>query len=189
MNEFEVLVKENEKRIKAIARTWETNKYIRAYGLTELEDLYQECLIGFWKAYETFDETGGLSKFKTYSERVIKHHMLNITIHQRRKAAGKDGDSVWQEGLGLVDEYEEAPDTLEVSDVIKDVRRALNSELTEEAKSLYQFYFVHGLSFDEIAIVMNTYKMDVYRKLTGLLKNKRLINRLAAYHSGQRVVK
>ncbi len=186
MKSFETLVKKHEKQIRAIARSWESNKYIRAYDLHDPEDIYQECLIGFWNAYGSYDEDKELSSFKTYAERVVRNHMIDIVRHQKGKVTDSNSDDVvWNEGLQHVDDYEEAPDTLTPVDVRKDIKKALDNILTNEERNLYEMYFVQGLAMEEIAEATGTYKMDVGRKIKKLTQNPKLIEKLSAYRGEQ----
>ena len=186
MKSFETLVKKHEKQIRAIARSWESNKYIRAYDLHDPEDIYQECLIGFWNAYGSYDEDKELSSFKTYAERVVRNHMIDIVRHQKGKVTDSNSDDVvWNEGLQHVDDYEEAPDTLTPVDVRKDIKKVLDDALTTDERNLYEMYFAQGLSMEEIAEATGTYKMDVGRKIKKLTQNPKLIEKLSAYRGEQ----
>ena len=186
MKSFETLVKKHDKQIRAIARSWEDNKYIRAHDLQNSEDIYQECLIGFWDAYSSYDEDKELSSFKTYAERVIKHHMLKVVRKAKSVVAdNQTGQVVWSEGLQHVDDYEEAPDTLTPVDVRKDIKKALEEILTTDERNLYEMYFVQGLSQDEIAEFLGMSQKGISLRIEKLTQNPKLIEKLSAYRGEQ----
>jgi|14BtaG_2_1085337.scaffolds.fasta_scaffold05312_7 RNA polymerase sigma-70 factor (ECF subfamily) len=181
MNSFELILKKHKTQLRNIARSWEGNKYLRAYDLHDSDDIYQECLIAFMDAYKTYDKEISLSSFKTYVERVVRNHMIDLSLHQRSKVSGQRGDVVWQEDLVYVDDFEEAPDTLAPTDVRKDVDRTLNKLLTEEERQLYEMYYVHGLSQEEIKDILGVSQKTVSKKLGKLLLIPELRFLLSAY--------
>lgn len=185
MLDFDSQFKKYQKELEYLTHTWEGDTFIKAYDLHGRDDILQEINTAFWNACETYEENMGCT-FRSYWNICVKRHMLDLKRHVQRKVSNpKTGDTVWQEGLDQVDDYEEAPDTLTPVDVKKDIKKALDDVLTTEERNLYEMYFVQGLSMEEIAESTGTYKMDVGRKIKKLTQNPKLIEKLSAYRGEQ----
>jgi RNA polymerase sigma factor (sigma-70 family) len=179
--DFNIEFKNYEKEMRYLVKTWATDQHLRAYDLYEPEDILQEIYIAFWKALGDYNKGDVGVTFRTYWNRCVKNHMINLKDHSTRKVTGSTEEIVWQEGLDYVDEFEEAPDTLNPTDLTKDVNRALENVLSPSEVCIYDMYFRQGLTQQEISRITNTYRMDVSRAIEKIVNNQELRDRLTAY--------
>lgn len=73
MNELEKSINENENLIHQILKKY---KGIVNYSAFDYEDLFQEAVEGFIKAYKTYDKSKG--EFSTYATTVIRNKIANF---------------------------------------------------------------------------------------------------------------
>lgn len=179
--EYNTEFKNYEKEMQYLVKTWATDQHLRAYDLQEPEDILQEIHLSFWRALEDYNKGDVDVTFRTYWNRCVKNHMINLKDRAMRKVSGRAGGIVWQEDLSSVDDFEIAPDTLEPKDVEKDVNRAVEATLDTDERKLYELYFVDEKAMEEIAVILDTHKMSISRKIDKLINKPQLIKRLGAY--------
>lgn len=185
MLDFNTEFKKYQRELEYLTHTWEGDTFIKAYDLHGRDDILQEIHTAFWNACETYEENMGCT-FRSYWNICVKRHMLDLKRHVQRKVSNpKTGDTVWQEGLDQVDDYEEAPDTLTPVDVRKDIKKALDNILTTEERNLYEMYFVQGLTLDEIGDIQGVSHQYVSKMVSKLTSNPKLIEKLSAYRGEQ----
>ncbi len=175
---FEQLIEEHQKRIFSIA-------YRIAGNPEDAADMAQEVLVKIFRNLKNFR---GDSKFSTWLYRVATTTCLDEQKRQRRHTAySLDETLETEDGSLAVDPVDTGP-TPEESMERKAVRQAIHQaigKLKEEHKKVILLREVQGLSYEEIAKILNcsegTIKSRINRARDSLkkflLQNRELFDR------------
>ncbi len=159
VNAYELLVKEYEKSVYNLA--------LRMVGNSEdAADMSQEAFI---KAYNSLTSFRGDSKFSVWLYRIVSNVCLDFIRSRKRKQTmslsteDDDGDSV---EMDIADDTQ-SPERLMEKQLTRDaVRRALPS-MPPIQREILLLREIQGLSYDEIAEVLNleagTVKSRIFR--------------------------
>jgi len=144
---FDALVlKYQHKVLKLVQR------YVR--NPAEAEDIAQEAFI---KAYRALPAFRGDSAFYTWLYRIAINTAKNHLVATGRKPVSYDLDTQDPEQAGILNELREldTPEALVQSEEIRDtINRAIHA-LPEELRTAILLREIEGLSYEEIAEVMN----------------------------------
>jgi len=144
---FSILVKRYEKKILNIL-------YLQLGNIPDLEDLVQEVFI---KAFKNINSFRGESKFSTWLYRIA----INIAYDYRRKnkevysldnSINEDDDNTFESIIA--GDTKDPLDIVEKEDVKSKVRR-LMMELPNEYQEVLILREYEGLSYEEIAKILN----------------------------------
>jgi len=144
---FDVLVLKYQHRIVQLI-----NRYIRDQH--EALDIAQETFIKAYRALPTFR---GESAFYTWIYRIAINTAKNHIATRSRRPADDDIDietaEQFESAIGLRDQ--ETPEGLLLSDELAQVIQVALDELPDELRTAVSLRELDGLSYDEIADVMN----------------------------------
>ena len=157
-----------EEGFRLLIRHYQASLFRIAYGITldreESLDIVQEVFIKVYKNIRAFREASRLS---TWLHRITVNQCLNW----RRRWKGRFGwhhDSIDENGLAdhpALGTSDDDPEILFQNREMKETLWATLGELPEEARAVFVLRELEGLSYDEIAKVLNIKKGTVSSRL------------------------
>lgn len=146
-NAFNLLVTRYQGRLAHLV-----SRYVAS---SEVPDVVQEAFI---RAYRSLDSFKGESVFYTWLYRIAVNVAKNYLISQGRRPPSSDIDAAeaeTYEGADLLRNFDN-PENLVLSDEIKRVVFQTIDSLSEDLKTAITLREIDGLSYEEIAEIMDT---------------------------------
>lgn len=144
---FDLLVRKYQHKIAKLV-----SRYV--YDRTEVEDVTQEAFI---KAYRAIAGFRGESAFYTWLYRIAINTAKNHLVAQGRQLPSSDLDIEEAELVdqsGVLRETNTPEHTLLTNEIAETVRAAMDA-LPEDLRTAIMLREIEGLSYDEIAVVMD----------------------------------
>jgi len=143
---FEVLVHKYQQRLFALI-----SRYVRDQD--EVQDVAQEAFIKAWRALPRFS---GDSAFYTWLYRIAVNTAKNHLVSASRRPPGSDLDAAEAEQYAGAEMLHEigTPESLVLSEELEAVIHAAINELPQELKTAVTLREFEGLSYEDIAVVM-----------------------------------
>lgn len=141
---------------------------------SEKEDLYQEGLIGLYRAALTYDLSRGAS-FRTYAYLCIKHSIYSsLRVYFSKKNNPVRTGSVLDESLALQcpDSCTEPEKLLIERENLRSVKKLVDNSLSEYEKKVFKL-FLKGHTYDSVAKLLSTSPKSVdnaIQRIRGKLK-------------------
>ena len=117
----------------------------------EVDDLFQEELIGLNNAVMSFDESAGAS-FRTYAGVCIRNRMVSAV-----RSANSSGNLISNNALPLCEQTDtpsaamtEPENALAAGEALKDIMKVIEAELTELERNVLSLY-LEDKSYEEIS--------------------------------------
>lgn len=146
-NAFNLLVLKYQSKVISLI-----SRYVR--NQADVTDVAQEAFI---KAYRALPNFRGESAFYTWLYRIAVNTAKNYLVSQGRRAPANDvdaEDAEYYEGSDALKEYA-SPERLMLSDEIKKVIFDTLETLPEELRMAISLRELDGMSYEDIAIVMD----------------------------------
>ncbi|XKM12611.1 RNA polymerase sigma factor RpoE [Orbaceae bacterium ac157xtp] len=146
-NAFNLLVIRYQSRLAHLV-----SRYVLS---SEVPDVVQESFI---RAYRSLASFKGESVFYTWLYRIAVNTAKNYLLSQGRRPPASDIDALEAENYDGADLLRtvDNPENLVLSDEIKQVVFATINTLSEDLKTAITLREIDGLSYEEIAEIMNT---------------------------------
>ena len=143
---FEVLGHKYQQRLFALI-----SRYVRDQD--EVQDVAQEAFIKAWRALPRFR---GDSAFYTWLYRIAVNTAKNHLVSASRRPPGSDLDAAEAEQYAGAEMLHEigTPESLVLSEELEEVIHAAINELPQELKTAVTLREFEGLSYEDIAVVM-----------------------------------
>ncbi|AOT09192.1 RNA polymerase sigma factor RpoE [Pseudoalteromonas luteoviolacea] len=166
-NAFNLLVAKYQNKVAALI-----SRYVSNSG--DVADVAQEAFI---KAYRALPNFRGDSAFYTWLYRIAVNCSKNYLVSQGRKAPASDIDAEEAEVYDGADQLRSnaSPESLLLSDEIKAVIFKTIEELPDDLKTAITLREIEGMSYEEIAVVMEcpvgTVRSRIFRAREAIDKN------------------
>ncbi|KZN52503.1 RNA polymerase sigma factor RpoE [Pseudoalteromonas luteoviolacea] len=166
-NAFNLLVAKYQNKVAALI-----SRYVSNSG--DVADVAQEAFI---KAYRALPNFRGDSAFYTWLYRIAVNCSKNYLVSQGRKAPASDIDAEEAETYDGADQLRSnaSPESLLLSDEIKAVIFKTIEELPDDLKTAITLREIEGMSYEEIAVVMEcpvgTVRSRIFRAREAIDKN------------------
>ncbi|MCF6437948.1 RNA polymerase sigma factor RpoE [Pseudoalteromonas luteoviolacea] len=166
-NAFNLLVAKYQNKVAALI-----SRYVSNSG--DVADVAQEAFI---KAYRALPNFRGDSAFYTWLYRIAVNCSKNYLVSQGRKAPASDIDAEEAETYDGADQLRSnaSPESLLLSDEIKAVIFNTIEELPDDLKTAITLREIEGMSYEEIAVVMEcpvgTVRSRIFRAREAIDKN------------------
>ncbi|ESP93871.1 MULTISPECIES: RNA polymerase sigma factor RpoE [Pseudoalteromonas] len=166
-NAFNLLVAKYQNKVAALI-----SRYVSNSG--DVADVAQEAFI---KAYRALPNFRGDSAFYTWLYRIAVNCSKNYLVSQGRKAPASDIDAEEAEVYDGADQLRSnaSPESLLLSDEIKAVIFKTIDELPDDLKTAITLREIEGMSYEEIAVVMEcpvgTVRSRIFRAREAIDKN------------------
>ncbi|MDK1289287.1 RNA polymerase sigma factor RpoE [Pseudoalteromonas umbrosa] len=166
-NAFNLLVAKYQNKVAALI-----SRYVSNSG--DVADVAQEAFI---KAYRALPNFRGDSAFYTWLYRIAVNCSKNYLVSQGRKAPASDIDAEEAEAYDGADQLRSnaSPESLLLSDEIKAVIFKTIEELPDDLKTAITLREIEGMSYEEIAVVMEcpvgTVRSRIFRAREAIDKN------------------
>ncbi len=143
---FDVLVRKYQHKVINLV-----SRFVKNQG--DVEDVAQEAFI---KAYRALPNFRGDSAFYTWLYRIAVNTAKNYIVAQKRRPSASDIDAVDAENYDGSDNLREnaSPERLLLSEELKRVVFKTLEQLPEDLRSAITLRELEGLSYEEIADVM-----------------------------------
>ena len=143
---FDVLVRKYQHKVINLV-----SRFVKNQG--DVEDVAQEAFI---KAYRALPNFRGDSAFYTWLYRIAVNTAKNYIVAQKRRPSASDIDAVDAENYDGSDNLREnaSPERLLLSEELKKVVFKTLEQLPEDLRSAITLRELEGLSYEEIADVM-----------------------------------
>ncbi|KID58420.1 RNA polymerase sigma factor AlgU [Pseudoalteromonas luteoviolacea CPMOR-1] len=166
-NAFNLLVAKYQNKVAALI-----SRYVSNSG--DVADVAQEAFI---KAYRALPNFRGDSAFYTWLYRIAVNCSKNYLVSQGRKAPASDIDAEEAEVYDGADQLRSnaSPESLLLTDEIKAVIFKTIEELPDDLKTAITLREIEGMSYEEIAVVMEcpvgTVRSRIFRAREAIDKN------------------
>lgn len=159
VNAFEKLVLENQRQVYTLALKMTANE----------DDAYDISQEAFIKAYKNLSKFRGDSKFSVWLYRLTSNLCLDFLRSRKRRAAVSTSyinDEDEEQELSIPDERFSPDSVLEKNELRRSINAALDA-LDEDYRHIIVLREINGLTYDEIAAVLDlelgTVKSRIFR--------------------------